>query len=599
MGTPPLRPCLVAVATCAVALTMYFAASPARSAAAAPTPAAPLEDPDWKTKGYKYTGADTCFTCHATPGVGYTTDFVKLTEYGTWKTVDKHSLAAAALRGTLGKRISMQLAKNETFVLKPEGGCLGCHSSYFPGQNEIEDPLQLTEGVSCDACHGPASAWQTEHNGKKKTMPPWRMKTVKEKHDLGMRNLRDPVERARLCSSCHIGSADEGRVVTHAMYAAGHPPLLSFEVASFSRALPPHWYEKKDVPLFDPKHKEFKAEFKDLYRLDETLPGTRLVLTGGAASLRQQFALAAGRAAQSDKWPELKLPQLADENNPKSAWNLAALAHSDCAACHHELRVPSWRAERGYGQWLLDGTLLRGKPGRPQPSLWSLPLAAIAVPPNDAKDLDAALMSLHTACDARPFGTIDNVGKAAAIARDAVNLQPVAALNPDQSAALELLKRLTTLAADRTPDFDTARQLAAAFIVIYSELKPEQANDAHVREIIAELVGQLNLFAPANLTDRFNKVAVQMEEASGKKIVLPSSPEQMQATLQKAYVEMNNQQLTNLYKLLLDPKHVDAMQALRDQELTAITRSMGDYDPARFKKQMAELNKLVGEMKPK
>ena len=68
-----------------------------------------------------------------------------------------------------------------------------------------------------------------------------------------MRNLRDPVVRGDVCSSCHIGSAAEGKVVTHAMYAAGHPPLPNFELATFSRNLPQHWRDRRDVPfLADP-----------------------------------------------------------------------------------------------------------------------------------------------------------------------------------------------------------------------------------------------------------------------------------------------------------------------------------------------------------
>ena len=99
------------------------------------------------------------------------------------------------------------------------------------------------------------------------------------------------------------------------------------------------------------------------------------------------------------------------------ATKVARLAHTDCASCHHELRVPSWRAERGYGLTLLDGTFQRGKPGRPQPRLWSLPLCEIAVSPADAKTVNGALTNLHAACDGQPFGDIDVVAKSTAAAR--------------------------------------------------------------------------------------------------------------------------------------------------------------------------------------
>jgi hypothetical protein len=596
----PPRPCLL-VAGCVAALwlSLHFAAAPARSAQAQPSAAEPLEDPAWKTKGYKYTGADDCIRCHVSQGPGNTSDLVKLTEYATWKTLDKHALAAAALRGKLGKQISHRLSgddKNDTFVLMPEGGCLGCHSSYFPGQNAIADPLKLDEGVSCDACHGPSSVWGGKHYPKRGDDPKdlWINKTPEQKREFGLRDLRNPVERARLCSSCHIGSAEEGRVVTHAMYAAGHPPLTSFEVASFSKALPPHWYEKKDVPLFKAKH----DQYKDLYKLDEPLPNTRLVLSGGVASLRQHLALVAGRASEvaAKHWPEKELPAWKNVKDARSLWPQAALAHLDCAACHHELRNPSERAERGYGVTLLDGKFVRGTPGRPAPRLWSLALAQIALQSNNTEDLNAALTKLNAACcKGRPFGDMAVVEAAAMQARDAVDLK----FKFDDAKALDILKRLTTLPSERSPDFDGARQLAAAFIGVYADLDSKPAEDARIREILTDLETKLDLFAPSSLTKRYQIVAERMGDVLGKKIATEGTPEQVQETLQKAFAEMNAKQQGDLLKALLDPKHVNAMQDRRDEELATTARCAANYDPADFRKKMAELNKLVSEMKPR
>ena len=56
-----------------------------------------------------------------------------------------------------------------------------------------------------------------------------------------MTDLWDPVRRAETCASCHVGNHDEGKVVTHAMYAAGHPPLPGFETATFGDLEPRHW----------------------------------------------------------------------------------------------------------------------------------------------------------------------------------------------------------------------------------------------------------------------------------------------------------------------------------------------------------------------
>src|SRR5213076_1317723 len=54
-------------------------------------------------------------------------------------------------------------------------------------------------------------------------------------------NLRDPAVRGQFCATCHVGSAADGRVVTHEMYAAGHPPLPPFELGTFMECQPKHW----------------------------------------------------------------------------------------------------------------------------------------------------------------------------------------------------------------------------------------------------------------------------------------------------------------------------------------------------------------------
>ena len=48
----------------------------------------------------------------------------------------------------------------------------------------------------------------------------------------------DPAQRAELCLSCHYGSAD--KPMTHAIMAAGHPPLL-FELATYTAIQPAHY----------------------------------------------------------------------------------------------------------------------------------------------------------------------------------------------------------------------------------------------------------------------------------------------------------------------------------------------------------------------
>ena len=56
-----------------------------------------------------------------------------------------------------------------------------------------------------------------------------------------MTDLWDPIVRVRTCVSCHVGNVEQGKVLTHAMYAAGHPPLPGIEASTFAAAMPNHW----------------------------------------------------------------------------------------------------------------------------------------------------------------------------------------------------------------------------------------------------------------------------------------------------------------------------------------------------------------------
>ena len=101
----------------------------------------------------------------------------------------------------------------------------------------------LTEGVSCEACHGDGRKWFFEH-----TDETWReVPGAKKQAEYGQIDLRDPYTRTLKCASCHIGNKAEGKFVTHEMYAAGHPPLPPFELVTFARDAPAHYIHKDHV----------------------------------------------------------------------------------------------------------------------------------------------------------------------------------------------------------------------------------------------------------------------------------------------------------------------------------------------------------------
>src|SRR5262249_43484447 len=113
---------------------------------------------------------------------------------------------------------------------------------------------------------------------------------------------------------------------------------------------------------------------------------TKLAVVGNAALFRASADLLAAQAADKG-WPEL--------------------AQFDCSACHHDLKNPSWRQQRGYA----------GTPGRPRPREWPAALIATALRQagegSDADQFTERTAKLNDALAARPFGKPDAVAPAA------------------------------------------------------------------------------------------------------------------------------------------------------------------------------------------
>src|SRR5205085_7444380 len=107
----------------------------------------------------------------------------------------------------------------------------------------------------------------------------------------------NPTNRAALCASCHVGNAAEGKFVTHAMYAAGHPLLPSLEVATFSDEMPRHWQYIKEKPAAIQKLLGFPPG-------EVALERTKLVLTSGVATFQSAMDLLARQAQACAKAKE-------------------------------------------------------------------------------------------------------------------------------------------------------------------------------------------------------------------------------------------------------------------------------------------------------
>lgn len=410
-----------------------------------------------------------CFLCHRETSKGQpVTDFVSLKEVDIWTEKDKHKQAFEVLKSDDSKRMGGLLGLQD---VSKEGRCLSCHA---PAASTPEvDAEAIAEGVSCVSCHGAYSDWVTAHHGlgNRKVQEEWIRKTGREKQkDYGMNDLRDPAVRAQVCASCHVGDAKQGRVVTHDMYAAGHPPLPGLEVATFSEAEPPHWWPMKDVPYL----KKATEALKTQYGIDQAATQhAKLVAVGGVVAFREAMDLFAETAKPSD------------------GQGVPDFARFDCASCHHELAESSnsWRQARGFAS----------DPGRPPIAAWPAALISIgieAADPDRSREREdtllAGLRRLHKAVGAKPFGDPDTaVDEARRLSAWADTLAgELNASKLDRDGSIRMLRRITTLTP---PDHASARQLVWGFRAIYNELDPKPDQDKAISATIAQLMNTLGI----------------------------------------------------------------------------------------------------------
>ena len=98
---------------------------------------------------FKYVGADKCKMCHNKPATG--------DQYKKWLS-DPHAQAIK----TLSNQASLDYAKKNG-IADPakEAKCLKCHSTYEQAGASLRGGILPEEGVSCESCHGPGSAYKS------------------------------------------------------------------------------------------------------------------------------------------------------------------------------------------------------------------------------------------------------------------------------------------------------------------------------------------------------------------------------------------------------------------------------------------------------
>ncbi len=174
----------------------------------------------------KFLGSQTCSSTSCHGGAGENSK-----QYTIWSTHDFHHARPYA---TLETARSERLAE----VLKignptQSARCTVCHAPFatVPAERLGHD-VAVTEGVSCESCHGPAENWIRSH-----TRPDY---SHADRVASGMRDLHSLYVRANTCVACHQNIDPEIR-------AAGHPELI-FELDGQSVTMPRHWSKQADGP---------------------------------------------------------------------------------------------------------------------------------------------------------------------------------------------------------------------------------------------------------------------------------------------------------------------------------------------------------------
>jgi hypothetical protein len=234
-------------------------------------------------------------------------------EHTVWATKDKHAEAYNVLLTPRSQAIAAKLGKRDNKVIpaSEDARCLACHvspSAIVADANFVKgNPSILSDGVSCESCHGPAGGYLAAH-----TVVGWRNQPAETKAQLGMNDLSDLATRAGYCAGCHVGAPADPergllvRDVNHDLIAAGHP-RLNFEFSAYHALQPKHWSEK------DPRNRsaDFDARAWSI---------GQLAVTRAAVNLLAHHRADANSGAP---WPEF--------------------AEYGCFSCHFDLQPTSWR----------------------------------------------------------------------------------------------------------------------------------------------------------------------------------------------------------------------------------------------------------------
>ncbi|MCA9144154.1 MAG: hypothetical protein KDB05_15260 [Planctomycetales bacterium] len=484
------RICALIIGTISV-LMAFTAELPAQDAdlnAAAITP---------RTTSGKFLGVDRCERCHQAPtrtdidnGV---TDFVLLNESKIWAS-DIHSQAYRLIDPAVSALSKQICDKLQIADISQAQQCLSCHSNWL---KDVDRPPTYQRGVACESCHGASELWDVPHSKVE-----WRKKPVAEKDSLGMIDVRNPIVRAEQCFGCHIGNAAEGKIITHDMYAAGHPPLPGIEIESYAQQMPRHW-RYLDEKIIDAQAKQTNGG-DPFVNFQEFLSENHKYLNPEVANSKERVlrhhhrsaAVVLGGVVALRESIEAIRDLSAEDQLERQAW--PELATFDCSVCHHELTTPSRRQEQRLGS----------VPGRPRIATWPTALVRLAIRhvSNDRGSYDtklaefqSRLTTLHSELERSPFGSPSRVNAACTELSDWLTSEvavPVSAQPFDDRAVADATNVLVVIGSTEPHDYDSARQIAWALRILTCDASTEGVRGKTINTALESLAPSLRLDLP-------------------------------------------------------------------------------------------------------
>jgi hypothetical protein len=286
--------------------------------------------------------------------------------------------------------------------------CLTCHAGIQvdsqasplslgrPWEEFAGDRLSISSGsIGCEACHGRGSEYLTKH-----LAPDWLTYSSLKKQADGFKDLENSAVAAQVCLSCHLGSPSESKVVTHEMYAAGHPPLPPFDLAKFlDETCKKHWMDLNTKSASMAKGDGVPDERRIEYLRQHFQSSKDSSLSQMDQEIHEHF-----RKTQQSRVGQVMASLMSQDLMHFNAEN--QMLHGDygvydCVGCHQTL----YKQVRG------AHSIPDRVPGRPLGLMWTRPVASNLNSPALYQIAEFQKL-LDRELNSTPFGSAENLKKA-------------------------------------------------------------------------------------------------------------------------------------------------------------------------------------------